>query len=113
MNEFRVRIGRVIRKGGADVKIIDGKFQWHDAIGKCMDDFRDCSAKTLEYVPDLAGFVIIGWDIRGRAAVGYENTVESSIPTMLIPSFVADHLRNRITKNDTIDAVNDQWATRR
>lgn len=109
MNQFRVRIGRVISKGGADLKIIDGKFEWHDRAGECCDKLTGAAEKVIEYFPDLAGYVVIGWDMLGRYTLGYRNTI-GAIPHRLLPTFVMEAVRDQMTMNDVTEELREgRW----
>lgn len=108
-DEFRVRIGRVIRKGGADLKVIEGKFARADMPSECRSKMETSTDAILEHIPDLAGFVVIGWDMQARFCLGFRNTL-GSVPHRLLPTFVRDVLRDEMVLGDVRSEMREgQW----
>jgi len=93
---FRVRIGRVRRHGGADVRVIDGKFEWHGKARENVEAMKSATENIVGYFPDMAGFVVMAWDARGRTSCGYRNSPASPVPAHLFPQQVAEWLRHDI-----------------
>lgn len=108
VKEFRTRIGRVIRKGGADLKVIDGKFVWHGQAAATVEALGAAAQTVAEHFPDMAGYVVMGWDAAGRYSLGYRSTPASSIPLVFLPAFVGEALRENITTNAAVDWMNSQ-----
>lgn len=106
MRQFRVRVGRVRRHGGADVKVIDGKFDWHGQARPALDALELSAGRLQEFFPDLAGFAIVGWDPRGRVGTGFINTMASPVPMSRLVSFVSEALHTDIITNNVIGRLN-------
>lgn len=90
---FKVRIGRVRRHGGADVRVIDGKFVWHGKASENVVAMKGATDNIVGYFPDMAGFVVMAWDARGRVSCGYRNSPASPVHEHMFPVQVAEWLR--------------------
>lgn len=90
---FKVRIGRVRRHGGADVRVIDGKFVWHGKATKNVAAMKSATDQIAGYFPDMAGFVVMAWDACGRTSCGYRNSQASPVQEHMLPTQVAEWLR--------------------
>lgn len=105
MQDFRVRIGRVRKNGGADLKVIDGKFQHHAAGRELCEKIVENAETIAGYFPDMAGYVVVAWDSRGRMSTGWRCSGASPVQAFAIPQFVADRLRVDVAVGETIDRL--------
>lgn len=86
------RIGRVTLKGGADLRILD-----RPEVPEIRRMMIDEVAAQCESLPnDLEGFVIVTWDDAGLHASGFHLTEDSPIRTSMLPSYIADVLRQTL-----------------
>ncbi len=97
MNTFRVRAGKYRLRSGAEVRVIDGAFSYSAESGRFCESLKRNADDLTECVPDMAGYVIIAWDDRGRASVGWRVGSASSVPLHMVPTYTAELLRMRMT----------------
>ena len=96
--EFRTRLRRVrMKAGGADVRVMtskpgpDGKDDWRGALVRNAKAVAEMGTQA----DPLAGYVLVGIFRNGGVSVGYRYNSEepNSIPRRLLPSFVAEVIR--------------------
>lgn len=86
------RIGRVMLNGGADLRILE-----RPEVPEIRRLMIDEVAAHCESLPnDLAGFVIVTWDDAGLHASGFHLVEDSPIRTSMLPSYIADVLRQTL-----------------
>jgi hypothetical protein len=105
VSEFAARIGRIrMKAGGAEVRVLaskpgpDGKDDWRGALVR--------NAKTVAEMgtdaDPLAGYVLVGIFCNGGVSVGYRYNFDApnSIPRRLLPSFVAEVIREDLISGE-------------
>ena len=105
MDQFRVRVRRVTRHGGADVRVVDGGFA-DRSTGRVLRSMLTESAASLPNdVQPMVGYVLIGWDTDGWAVVHLQNTVASPVRSHMLPLFIAEKLREQNAVSAALDAL--------
>lgn len=118
MTEFAARIGRVrMKAGGADVHVLaskpgpDGKDDWRGAI---VRNARAVAEMGTDANP-LQGYVLLGIFDDGSVSFGYRYNFEATaaIPRRLMPSFVAECLREDLLSGERArDVFNEMFEWR-
>lgn len=86
------RIGRVKLKGGADLRILE-----RPDVPEIRRLMINEVASQCEALPnDLAGFVMVTWDDAGIHIAGFDLTEDSPIRASMLPSYIADVLRQTL-----------------
>ena len=108
MDQFRVRVGRVVRHGGADVHVIDGGFADRSTSRVLKESLTESAASLPNDVQPMVGYVLIGWDTDGWAVVHLQNSVASPVRSHMLPVFIGEKLRERTAVSAALEAFNEQ-----
>ena len=112
MDQFRVRLRRVNRHGGADVRVIDGQFANRSTDNRIRTMLAESSASLPSEVSGLVGFVLIGWDAEGWCITHVLNSVASPVRSHMLPVFIAEKLREQTAVSVALEAFNQQHQSR-
>lgn len=91
------RISKVrLKAGGAEIQRLP--IADRDEAQKCL---TSCASMiSSHYKPgQMAGYVIFAWDGKGCSSIGYHWNDKSNVRARLIPSFMADALRDRMIED--------------
>lgn len=110
MEPFRTRLGKIKSKGGAELRVIEGKFQHHGQASEFCKSLVENADRIREFVPDMAGYVVIAWDPQGKHSLGMRCGDASPITNHMIATYVAEAIRTRVTVNAAIDEMNEQMS---
>lgn len=99
MDTFKVQVRRVVRHGGANVRVIDGKFAYQAESAKYRRLLPERAAELVEEVPDMVGYVVMAWDSRGFCSVGLANGVSSPVRDHMLPTFVSEKIRAQLIEH--------------
>jgi hypothetical protein len=87
------RIGRVKLKGGAELYRLPTK-----ARDEAQRNLVDRAARLAGYYEEgeIGGYVVFAWGKNGRSSIGYFVDQDGVVGLRMLPSFVADALRERM-----------------
>ncbi len=106
MNETNCRIGKVRFKNGAVVRVISRDDKGGPESARFAREIVE-HASTFAQWKNLAGYVIVVWDVDGCWSAAYRVGLSSPIGTLQVPGYAAEALRQDITTNAAVDWMNN------
>ena len=91
----RLRRGRL--KTGQSLEII------HGGAPEVVNSLREAADRTAELGPDMAGYVVLAWDFRGRTIRSWHVHARSPVQRSLLPSYFKDVLLKEITEEQVFE----------
>ena len=108
METARVKIGRVRFHNGPTLRVFDRDKATTPEGVEFGRSLVSSAGNMAEWWEDMAGYVVICWNSRGRWTVGYRNGANSPFSAVMMPSFVEAALREQGTTNETVNWLNRQ-----
>ena len=97
-SHFRTRIGKIrMKNGGAELRVLE-----NPTLAEC-DHVRAYLASDIEdfaeQFPNLGGYILIGWNLKGRTRTCWQTHSRSPYSAGVLPTFA----QQQLLKCDTLD----------